>query len=119
VKAGRTRSAARERQRVPAGEIRRVALDIAERFSPRKVILFGSYAEGHPRPDSDVDLLVVTETPAGPDASLKIRRATHYSFPIDIVVYDERLLAQRLRAGDFFLQDAMKCGKVLYERPGR
>ncbi|MCJ7778692.1 MAG: nucleotidyltransferase domain-containing protein [Sedimentisphaerales bacterium] len=32
---------------------------IVERFRPAKIILFGSYAKGTARPDSDVDLLIV------------------------------------------------------------
>ncbi len=32
---------------------------IAKEFQPERIILFGSYAYGKPRPDSDVDLLVV------------------------------------------------------------
>jgi predicted nucleotidyltransferase len=32
---------------------------IVEQFRPAKIILFGSYANGTARPDSDVDLLVV------------------------------------------------------------
>ena len=32
---------------------------IARQFQPERIILFGSYAYGQPRPDSDVDLLVV------------------------------------------------------------
>jgi predicted nucleotidyltransferase len=35
---------------------------IAENFSPRKIVLFGSYAYGHPTPDSDLDLLVIMES---------------------------------------------------------
>ena len=30
-----------------------------ERFQPRKIILFGSYAYGKPHNESDVDLLVI------------------------------------------------------------
>jgi predicted nucleotidyltransferase len=36
---------------------------IVERISPEKVILFGSHARGNPRPDSDVDLMVVVKEP--------------------------------------------------------
>jgi len=32
---------------------------IVERFNPAKIFLFGSYANGTARPDSDVDLLIV------------------------------------------------------------
>jgi predicted nucleotidyltransferase len=34
-------------------------------FSPQRVILFGSYAYGHPTPDSDVDLLVIAPFKGG------------------------------------------------------
>lgn len=34
---------------------------IVERFSPQRVILFGSQASGLPRVDSDVDLLIVAD----------------------------------------------------------
>ena len=39
--------------------IRLMAKRIAKRFHPEKIILFGSYAMGTARPDSDADLLVV------------------------------------------------------------
>jgi len=32
---------------------------LVDQFQPEQVILFGSYAYGHPTPDSDIDLLVV------------------------------------------------------------
>ena len=104
---------------VTVREIRRVVRQIVRRFSPRKVILFGSHAEGRAGRDSDVDLLVITDRPAGPDASLQIRRAIDYPFGLDLIVYDAERAAQRLAAGDYFLQDAFERGKVLYERPDR
>ena len=39
--------------------IRRFARQVAERFHPDRIILFGSYAYGTPHADSDVDILVV------------------------------------------------------------
>jgi uncharacterized protein len=92
---------------------------IAEEISPRRIILFGSYAHGTPGPDSDVDLLVITDRPEGNDASLKLRRKVEYSFPLDLIVCDADRLTHRIEAGDYFLQDAVQFGKVLYERPDR
>ena len=43
--------------------IRKYARQIAERFKPDKIILFGSFAYGEPNEDSDVDLLVVMACP--------------------------------------------------------
>jgi hypothetical protein len=40
-------------------EIRRFARQVAERFQPEKIILFGSHAYGTPHADSDVDILVI------------------------------------------------------------
>jgi predicted nucleotidyltransferase len=39
--------------------IHAVAEQIAAKFQPEKIILFGSYAYGQPKAESDVDLLVV------------------------------------------------------------
>jgi hypothetical protein len=44
---------------VPKAVIRRFAREVAERFQPEKIILFGSHAYGRPHADSDVDILVI------------------------------------------------------------
>ena len=89
---------------------------IVEEISPQRIVLFGSHARGEADPESDVDLLVVTDRPLGNDASLKLRRKVKYSFPLDLILCDVRRLTQRIEAGDYFLQDAVQFGKVLYER---
>jgi uncharacterized protein len=50
---------------------------LVTQFAPLQVILFGSYAYGNPRADSDVDLLVIKEMREAPvfEAS-KIRHAS-------------------------------------------
>jgi predicted nucleotidyltransferase len=52
-----------KRKRIPQKAIDQVVEQIVEKFKPQKIILFGSYARGNPRPESDVDLLVVMDTP--------------------------------------------------------
>ena len=51
-----------ERRRIPTWAIRAVVKQIAEKFQPDKIILFGSYARGTAHGESDVDLLVVLPT---------------------------------------------------------
>lgn len=99
--------------------IRQVVNQIVDRFAPRKVILFGSRATGKARRDSDVDLLVITDRPAGPDASLRIRKGIEYRFPLDLIVCDGKRLRRRLAGGDTLLGEAVHRGKVLYEEPDR
>jgi predicted nucleotidyltransferase len=48
-----------KRSKVPKEAIQEVVEQIKSKFRPKKIILFGSYAYGTPRPESDVDLLVV------------------------------------------------------------
>jgi uncharacterized protein len=57
---------------VPRRLIRRFARDVAERFHPDKIILFGSYAYGEPHPDSDVDILVIMPAGNELDQAVKI-----------------------------------------------
>ena len=35
---------------------------IAKKYNPEKIILFGSYADGNPTPESDVDLLIIIKS---------------------------------------------------------
>ena len=53
-----------KRKRIPMRTIRAIAKHIAEKFNPEEIILFGSHAYGKPTAWSDVDLLVVIETPS-------------------------------------------------------
>jgi predicted nucleotidyltransferase len=49
---------------------------LVERFQPEQVVLFGSYAYGHPDRDSDIDLLVVMPLQQSPlKEAIAIRRA--------------------------------------------
>jgi predicted nucleotidyltransferase len=49
----------RRRKRQINQKINMMVQRIVKRFRPAKIILFGSYAKGAARPDSDVDLLIV------------------------------------------------------------
>ncbi len=107
-----------ERKRIPQKAIRDAVRQIAEQFKPQKIILFGSYARGKPRPESDVDLLVITNAMGDESRpSLSIRRALNIMFGLDLIVYTPAQLRQRLEWGDSFLQEIMETGVVMYESP--
>lgn len=108
------------RKRIPKSVIRNLSRQIAAQFKPQKIILFGSYARGNPRPESDVDLLIVMDTPLKErQQSLQIRRSLGVLFGLDLIVRTPKRLEQRLKMGDSFLQDVLKEGKVLYESSSR
>jgi predicted nucleotidyltransferase len=102
---------------VPTSVIRRFAREVAERFHPDKIILFGSHAYGKPRADSDVDILVIMPCRNQLDQAYKIRVAVDRPFPLDIIVRTPHSMSWRLAEGDDFLQEIVSKGKVLYEAP--
>ena len=89
---------------------------VAGQFHPERVVLFGSYAYGKPTEDSDVDLLVVMshDGPAALQAA-RIRQTIRAGFPLDLIVRSPDAIRQRLAMGDFFVEDILAQGKVLYE----
>lgn len=82
-------------------------------------MLFGSYAYGTPTADSDVDLLVIldTDVPRRERAWLVSRLLIPRPFPVDLLVKTPDEIARALSGRDFFIQEIMARGKVLYERP--
>jgi predicted nucleotidyltransferase len=85
--------------------------------APRKIVLFGSRADGHPRPDSDLDLLIVEES-ALPrhKRSARYRRALCGVFPAkDIVVWTPAEIEEWRAVPHAFITTILATGKVLYE----
>ena len=107
-----------KRKRIPMKTIRAIAKHIAQKFDPEQIILFGSHAYGKPTAWSDVDLLVVMDTPKGElETSLEIGRTLpDITFGVDIVVRSRKVIERRKKLGDWFLIDVTEKGKVLYER---
>jgi predicted nucleotidyltransferase len=103
--------------------LRRSIPRILQRF-PRvqKIILFGSYAGGHPNRDSDVDLFIVMPTTQRWNDRL---RRFHALFPdrpapIDFVVRTPQEVRERLTSYFCpFTREVLTKGRVLYEAPPR
>src|SRR5437763_4223546 len=90
---------------IPLSAIRRFARQVAERFKPEKIILFGSYAYGKPHEDSDVDILVIMPCRNELDQSVKISWEIDAPFPLDIIVRKPREMEWRLAEGESFLTE--------------
>lgn len=100
-----------------SSKINEVTKKIVKEYKPEKIILFGSYAWGTPHPDSDVDLLVVKETRNPFRLSRDIDGALFpRPFPLDLLVFTPQQMKQRESMGDFFIQDILSKGKVLYAK---
>jgi predicted nucleotidyltransferase len=97
-------------------QIHDLVRQIVERFRPQKVILFGSYSDGTPDQDSDVDLLVVMDTDEPPlHAAARIAAVIEHPFPIDVLVFRPSDFKESLERKSAFATAVMTKGTVLYE----
>ncbi|MEW5718292.1 MAG: nucleotidyltransferase domain-containing protein [Chloroflexota bacterium] len=85
---------------------------------PEKIILFGSYAYGKPKPHSDLDLLIVMNSRKSAFARHKqiSNLFPQRLFALDILVKTPTEIAHRLEIQDPFFRKILTRGKVLYER---
>jgi len=99
--------------------IETILVKLVKEFSPKKVILFGSHAEGKPGPDSDIDLLIIKDTTDRfLDRWVKVKHilnGTHNSQPVEALILTPDEIANRLSRGDQFVQEILEKGIVLYE----
>src|SRR5215204_1014604 len=91
-----------KRKRIPMRTIRAIASHIAKKYDPEQIILFGSHAYGKPTAWSDVDLLVVMDTPKGKEfeKSLEIRKTIPaLTFGLDLIVRSRKVIESRKKQG--------------------
>lgn len=100
---------------IPLAAIRRFARQIAERFHPEKIILFGSYAYGRPHAESDVDLLVIMPAYDVVAQEIRIGLVLDRPFSHDIVVRTPEQVERGLKQNNWFLREVIEKGKVLYD----
>lgn len=100
-------------------DIQRVTDALVRDFHPRKVILFGSRVYGVPRPDSDVDLLVVMPFDGSPVALMSAMLSSAYKAmrsPFSVEFHPRRPLPAGTMP-DPVMRDAIEKGIVVYETP--
>ena len=106
---------------VTPDQITQLVKEIADGYKPEKIYLFGSYANGIPNKDSDLDLFIVKET-----KTRKIYRIEEVlnslninEFPligIDFIIYTPQELEGVKNHVVNIANIALKTGKVMYER---
>jgi predicted nucleotidyltransferase len=91
---------------------------IARRLDPEKIILFGSYATGAAREDSDLDLLVVADTDLPRRERFPAVRGLLADYPAAFDVFWKTPAEYRRLRGvvNHVVYFAEKYGKVVYER---
>jgi len=104
-------------------ETRNTILEIVDKikqeYQPDKIILFGSYAYGHPDRDSDIDLLIIKDTSERPiDRRVKVAKIVsdpERFTPLEAIVLTSEEIHERLQIGDQFIKEIIDRGEILYE----
>jgi predicted nucleotidyltransferase len=98
--------------------IKKIRDTIVKEYRPEKVILFGSRAYGKLGAESDFDLFIIKRS-----SKRKVDRIrdvsnlfTRRNFSLDVIVSTPAEVRARLSMGDFFYQEILSNGRVLYEK---
>lgn len=93
---------------------------ILKKYKPKKIILFGSYAYGEPAEESDIDLLIIKNTKKRPiDRWIEVKRLLRDKsrmLGVSPLVYTEKEIEERLAIGDFFVEEVLDKGEILYDK---
>ena len=100
-------------------DIHKIISKIVKEFNPQKVVLFGSYAWGSPKKNSDIDLFIVKD-----DAKKNTREMAididgmllPRTFPIDIIVCKPAQVEESLKDKNMFITKIITKGKTLYDQ---
>ena len=85
---------------------------VLSKFSPKSIILYGSYAKGTAHKESDIDIAVVFDQYDG-DCLNAMQQLSRMTRKADIRI--EPILLEEANDQSGFLQHVKKTGKVIYE----
>lgn len=90
---------------------------IKKQYKPQKIILFGSAATGEPKEGSDIDIFIIKDTDKRALARVdEVMDFIDPDIPVELHIYTQKEVDERLKLGDFFIRDILQNGKVLYEK---
>jgi predicted nucleotidyltransferase len=100
-------------------ELQERIAEIFAPFDPLRIILFGSHGRGEADEESDIDLIIVYDTPKKfLDRLEELYESWTIPGGVDILAYTPEEFT-RMMSESWFVQDAVRSGRVLYERSGQ
>ena len=98
--------------------IEEIVNKIIKNYNPERIYLFGSYANGSPNENSDLDFIIVkhTDKPKHKRGREVRKYLMGLMVPIDLKVYTPNEFESERKSGYTFLNSIMKETKLSYER---
>ena len=92
--------------------ITEIVKKINARFSPQKIIVFGSYAWGNPTEVSHIDLFLIMDSKLRRDERARQVQKIFpdRTFPLDIIVYTPHEVKKSLERGNPFIKEILEKG---------
>lgn len=94
--------------------IKAIAKRLKEQYGAKEVILFGSYAKGNPHEDSDIDLLIISDSKERffeRQATVRrLLRDLKKRIPVSPVVLTPEELEERKKHEDQFISEILETG---------
>ena len=94
-------------------KVRRFSEIVVEKYHPLKVVLFGSYAKGNFKKESDIDVAVILEKIEG---SFLEKEASLYKIRRSIDENIEPILFENGSDKSGFLESILNYGEIIYQR---
>jgi len=95
-------------------EIESMKKQIVSRYSPSKIVLFGSQAKGTATKKSDIDLCIIMDTGNKRDLLTEMYLNIESSKPFDLLLYTEDEWNKCVNDSTSFAYQIRKKGTVLY-----
>ncbi len=106
-----------KRKKLLEDELKRILEILKEKYTPEKIVLFGSLANKELHEWSDIDLLIIKETTKRPiERILEVSRLIKPKVGIDLFIYTPEEYEFLLKERFSFLIKVLKTGKVMYEK---
>lgn len=105
-----------KRKTVLLRELKRIEKLLLAKYHPIKIILFGSLISNKVRENSDIDLVIVKDTDKPfVDRAIEAALVTRPNFAVDFLVYTPGEFKQMSAQGNYFFNEILSKGKVIYE----
>lgn len=94
--------------------IKAIAKRLKEQYGAKEVILFGSYAKGNPHEDSDIDLLIISDSKERffeRQATVRrLLRDLKKRIPVSPIVLTPAEIEERKKHEDQFINEILETG---------
>jgi predicted nucleotidyltransferase len=85
-----------------------------DNVKPQKIILFGSYSSGNPRPDSDIDLVVISDDFEGKDYWQRIDILSSAVYQVFKPIEAVAMTTKEWQSGDSMITNFARNGEVVW-----